>query len=198
MVVEFWIRASIAGLRLREPITGGQEPGMRYDDEMEVAGDVGRSELLAKLLVPVGVAGHVLFYDLLPAALTWVVGSPHGLDLFSAFDHPSLRRLAGMGVFLSVIAAVITTESVTRLARPFGVRHFLATVVLIGAALFPSLADWHRVRFGLTPEQFALLQAYCYLALKVAVGMLVGATLSWILLTRYVALPSRRPQYQRK
>ena len=71
-------------------------------------------------------------------------------------------------------------------------------MVLIGAALFPSLADWHRVRLGLTPEQFALLQAYCYLALKVAVGMLVGATVSWILLTRYVALPSRRPQYQRK
>src|SRR5206468_2307768 len=83
----------------------------------------------------------------------------------SAFDHPSLRRLAGMGVFLSVIAAVITTESVTRLARPFGVRHFLATVVLIGAALFPSLADWHRVRLGLAPEQFAVLQSYCYLAL---------------------------------
>ena len=67
---------------------------MRYDDEMEVAGDVGRSELLAKLLVPVGVAGHVLFYDLLPAALTWVVGSPHGLDLFSAFDGFGVRPAA--------------------------------------------------------------------------------------------------------
>src|SRR5207247_8317650 len=87
---------------------------------------------------------------------------------------------------------------ISRLARPFGVRHFLATVVLIGAALFPSLADWHRVRLGLAPEQFAVLQSYCYLALKVAVGILVGATLSWILLTRYVSQPSRRPQYQRK
>ena len=171
---------------------------MRYDDEADEASDVGRSELLAKLLVPVGIAGHVLFYDLLPAALTWVVGSANGLDLFSAFDNPSLRRLAAMGVFLSVVAAVITTESVTRLARPFSVRHFLATVVLIGAALFPSLADWHRVRLGLAPEQFAILQAYCYLGLKVAVGILIGATVSWVLLARYVSLPSRRPQYQRK
>ena len=70
---------------------------MRYSDEADEATDVGRSELLAKLLVPVGVAGHVLFYDVLPAALTWVVGSANGLDLFSAFEHPSLRRLAGMG-----------------------------------------------------------------------------------------------------
>jgi hypothetical protein len=199
MVVEFWITPDIAGLRLRKPgFNGGQEPDMRYDDELEEASDVGRSELLAKLLVPVAAAGHVLFYDLLPAALTWIAGSPKGLDLFSAFEHPSLRRLAGMGVFLSVIAAVITTESVTRLARPFSVRHFLVTVVLIGGALFPSLADWHRVRFGLTPEQFALLQAYCYLALKVAVGILIGATVSWILLMRFVSLPARRPQYQRK
>jgi len=168
-------------------------------DEMDEASEVGHSEFLAKLLVPVGIAGHVLFYDVLPAALTWIAGSPKGLDLFSAFEQPSLRRLAGMGVFLSVIAAVITTESVTRLARPFRVTHFLATVVLIGAALFPSLADWHRVRLGLTPEQFALLQAYCYLALKVTVGILVGATVSWILVGRYTSMVgSRRPQYTRK
>src|SRR5437867_10528194 len=171
---------------------------MRYDNETEEASDVGRSELLAKLLVPVGIAGHVLFYDVRPAALTWVVGSANGLDLFSAFDNPSLRRLAAMGVFLSVVAAVITTESITRLARPFSVRHFLATVVLIGAALFPSLADWHRVKLGLAPEQFAVVQTYCYLTLKVAVGMLIGATVSWILLTRYRPLPVHRPQYQRK
>jgi len=199
MVVEFWITADVAGLRLREPrFNGGEGPDMRYGDEMDEPGDVGHSELLAKLLVPVSFAGHVLFYDVLPAALTWIAGSPKGLDLFSAFEHPALRRLAGIGIFLSVIAAVITTESVTRLARPFSVRHFLVTVVLIGGALFPSLADWHRVRLGLTPEQFALLQAYCYLALKVAVGILIGATVSWILLTRYVSQPARRPQYQRK
>lgn len=171
---------------------------MRYSDETDEASDVGRSELLEKLLVPVGIAAHVLFYDVLPASLVLVVGSTGGLDLFSAFDSPSLRRLAGLGLFLSVLAAIITTESVTRLARPFSVRHFLATAVVIGVALFPSLADWHRVRLGLAPEQFAVLQSYCYLTLKVAVGILIGATVSWILLARYVSLSSRRPQYQRK
>jgi len=171
---------------------------MSYRDEADQATDVGRSELLAKLLVPVAFAGHMLFYDVLPATLTWAVGSASGLDLFSAFEPPSLRRLAGMGVFLSVIAAAITTESITRLARPFSVRHFLATVVLIGAALFPSLAEWHRAKLGLAPEQFAVVQSYCYLTLKVAVGMLIGATVSWILLTRYRPLPVHRPQYQRK
>src|SRR5438046_1330891 len=90
---------------------------MRYGNEADETGERGRSQLLEKLLVPVAIAGHVLFYDVLPAVLAWVVGSTAGLDLFSAFDNPSLRRLAGLSLFLSVVAAIITTESVTRLAR---------------------------------------------------------------------------------
>jgi len=172
---------------------------MQYDNETDEESGVRRSELLGKLLVPVVIVGHVLFYDVLPALLAWVVSSGRVLDLFSGFDNPSLRRVAGLGLFLSVVGAIITTESVTRLARPFSVRHFLVTVVVIGVALFPSLADWHRVRIGLTPEQFAVLQTYCYLALKVMVGILIGATVSWILLARYPPLASpRRPQYTRK
>jgi hypothetical protein len=172
---------------------------MRYGNETDETSEGGRAGLLEKLLVPVAIAGHVLFYDALPALLAWLVGSTAGLDLFSAFDNPSLRRLAGLSLFLSVVAAIITTESVTRLARPFSVGHFLTTVVLIGVALFPSMADWYRIRLGLTTEQFALLQAYSYLALKVMVGILIGATVSWILLARYAApASSPRPQYTRK
>ena len=172
---------------------------MRYGNETDETSERGRSQLLEKLLVPVTIAGHVLFYDVLPAVLAWVLGSTAGLDLFSAFENPSLRRLAGLSLFLSVVAAIITTESVTRLARPFSVGHFLTTVVLFGAALFPTLAEWHRMRLGLTPEQFALLQAYCYLALKLMVGILVGATVSWILLARPTPLvPPSRPQLTRK
>ena len=172
---------------------------MPYSDEADESSAGRRSEMLEKLLVPVAIVGHVLFYDVLPALLTWVVGSTAGLDLFSAIDNPSLRRLAGLGLFLSVVAAIITTESVTRLARPFSIGHFLTTVVLFGAALFPTLAEWHRMRLGLPPEQFALLQAYCYLALKLMVGILVGATVSWILLARPTPLvPPSRPQLTRK
>src|SRR5438876_2495250 len=184
--------------RLRQS-TRQRSPEMPYSDEADERSAGRRSEMLEKLLVPVAIVGHVLFYDVLPALLTWVVGSTAGLDLFSAIDNPSLRRLAGLGLFLSVVAAIITTESVTRLARPFSIGHFLTTVVLIGAALFPTLADWHRLRLGLTPEQFALVQAYCYLALKVMVGILIGATLSWILQARYARLvSSRRHEYTRK
>lgn len=169
----------------------------RYGDETE-GGRPGRfAELLAKLLAVVAVAGHVLFYDALPAALAWVIGSVNGLDLFAGFESPSFRRVAGLGVFLSAVAAIITTESVTRLARPFSVGHFLATTAAIGLALFPSLADWHRLRLGLTPEQFAVLQSYCYLALRVTVGILIGATVSWILLARPAPF-APRPQYTRK
>ena len=172
---------------------------MSYSDETNDERHVGRWELLWQLLIPVGIAGHILFYDVLPAVLAWAVSSTQGLDLFSGLDTPSLRRVAALGLFLSAVAAIITTESVTRLARPFSIGHFLATVVAIGVALFPSFADWHRVRLGLTPEQFALLQSYCYLALRVMVGILIGATLSWVLLASYVPLGSLgRPQYTRK
>lgn len=158
----------------------------------------GRSEWLARVLVPVGIAGHVLFHDVLPAVLVWAIGSARALDLLSGFDTPALRPVAGLGLFLSVVAAIITTESLTRLARPFRVVHFLVTVGAIGVVLFPSLAEGHRVQLGLTPEQFALVQSYCYLALRVIVGIMVGATVSWVLLAGSRPLPAPGFQPTRK
>ena len=70
-----------------------RSPEMPYSDEADERSAGRRSEMLEKLLVPVAVVGHVLFYDVLPALLTWVVGSTAGLDLFSAIDNPSLRRI---------------------------------------------------------------------------------------------------------
>jgi hypothetical protein len=171
---------------------------MRYEEEPDEARDLARWEFLARLLVPVRIAGHVLFYDALPALLAWGLGSARWLDLFSAFDNPALRRLTGLGIFLSIVAAIMTTESVTRLARPFSLRQFLATTVVIGVALFPPLADWHRIRLGLAPEYFALLQSYSYLVLKITVGILIGATVSWVLVGRYTIVSLHRPQYTRK
>jgi len=166
---------------------------------MDEQGTSGRWEWLARLLACFGIAGHVLFHDVLPAVLAWAVGSVDALNLFAGFDTPALRRVAGLGLFLSAVAAIITTESVTRMARPFGVGVFLTTVVATGVALFPSLAEWHRVPLPLTPEQFAVVQSYCYLALRVIVGILIGATVSWILLAGYASLlPPRRFQPTRK
>ena len=161
-------------------------------------GTPGRSEWLARILVLAGIAGHVLFHDVLPAVLVWVIGSARTLDLFSGFDTPALRPVAGLGLFLSVVAAIITTESLTRRPRPFRVVHFLVTVGAIGLVLFPSLAEGHRVQLGLTPEQFALVQSYCYLALRVIVGILVGATVSWVLLASYRPSPAPRFEPTRK
>jgi hypothetical protein len=169
-----------------------------YSNETGEGSAAERSAWMGRLKVPVVIVGHVLFYDVLPAVLAWGVGSAAGLALFSGFDQPSLRRVAGLGLFLSVVAAIITTESVTRLGRPFSVRHFLVAVVVFGIALFPFLADWHRVQLGLPPEQFAVVQAYCYLAMKVIVGILIGATVSWILLARPVPPPAPRPYLTRK
>ena len=166
-------------------------------DETQWEGPGRFTEFLAKLLAVVGLGGHVLFYDILPAVLVWVVGATDGLNLFAGFENPSFRRVAGLGLFLSALGAIITTESITRLARPFSVGPFLITAAAIGVALFPSLADWHRLHLGLTPEQFAVLQSYCYLALRVMVGILIGATVSWILLARPAPFMPR-PQLTRK
>jgi hypothetical protein len=171
---------------------------MSYHNDAEGATEVSHSQWMVKLLVPMAVIGHVLFYDVLPGALAWLVGWTGGVDLFSGFDNAPTRRVAGLGMFLSAVAAIITTESVTRLSRPFAVGHFLVTVVVMGAALFPSLAEWHRVRLGLAPEHFAVVQSYCYLALRVMVGILIGATVSWVLLGRYTTGVVARPQYSRK
>src|SRR5207245_9455204 len=103
---------------------------MPHSDETDAGRGIWRSELLWNLLVPVGIAGHNLFFDVLPAVLAWAVSSSQGLDLFSGLDNPSLRRIAGFGLFLSALAAIITTESVTRLCRPLS----------IGQLISPSLA----------------------------------------------------------
>lgn len=172
---------------------------MGYSTETAEPGGAWLSALGGRLLVPVVIATRVLCYDVLPAALAWLVSSAGGFDLFSSFNNPALRRLEGLGLFLSVVGAIITAESVTHMGRPFSVSHFLVTAVVMGVALFPSLAEWHRVRIGLTLEQFALVQTYCYLALKVTVGILIGATVSWILLARYARIASAPShQYSRK
>jgi len=174
-------------------------PDTPYSDETDDQSAAWRSELFGKLLIALVIAGHVLFYDVLPAVLAWAVGSAQGLDLFSGFDTPSLRRVAALGLFLSAVAAIITTESVTLLGRPFGRGTFITTAVAIGVVLFPSLADWHRIRLGLTPDQFAILQSYCYLALRVMVGFLIGAIVSWVGFARYMSqVSSDRPQHSRK
>jgi hypothetical protein len=168
-----------------------------YRDETGGTGSGRMAEVLAPVLAVVTLGGHILFYDALPAALAWLVGSTAGLNLFAGFESPPFQRVAALGVFLSALAAIIAAESITRLARPFSVGPFLVTAIAIGAALFPSLADWHRMRLGLAPEQFAVLQSYCYLALRVLVGILIGATVSWILLARPAPFVPR-PQLTRK
>jgi len=44
---------------------------MRYGNEADETGERGRSQLLEKLLVPVAIAGHVLFYDVRPSWRGW-------------------------------------------------------------------------------------------------------------------------------
>src|SRR5712691_2014590 len=115
-------------------------------DETDAQSAAWGPELFGKPLIALVIAGHVLVYDVLPAVLAWAVGSAQGLDLFSGFDTPSIRRVAALGLFLSAVAAIITTESATLLGRPFGRGAFITTAVAIGVVLFPSLADWHRIR----------------------------------------------------
>lgn len=119
----------------------------------------------------------------LPAGLAWIISAAERFDVLGPLIDPALpMRLGRLGVFLSLVAAIVTTQSLLWLGRPFGIPHLAGTVGLIALALFPFLASIHRMPFGLTEEQIAVTAAYAYLVLKVAVGVLVGAIVSWILM----------------
>lgn len=165
---------------------------MRDDVDDPYAEDE-RSPVLAKLAGALRVVWSVVLYDGVPALLAWAVSAVEVVDVVSPFTDASLpRRLGRLGLFLSVIAAIITNESVIRLARPFGLGKFVLTVSTLGVALFPLLAAWHRLPLGLTPDQLAVVLSYAYLILKVAVGVLIGATVSWVLVG-HLSAPAATP-----
>ena len=97
-----------------------------------------------------------------------------------------------MGLLLGAVAAVITTYSFTLLGRAFSLGKFIVTAVVIGAAIFPFLATANKLTLGLTTDQLAVLLSYAYLGLKVAVGVLIGATVSWMLVSHTVTTAASR------
>ena len=174
-------------MRDRQETAFGTET--RYEQAEDERG-VARA-VLDTVLVVLGVAFNILLgaWNLilhvgLPAVLTWGVGTARGLDVLSPLiDAPLQHRLGPLALLLSITAAIITTESVTRLGRPFGLGKFFVTTVAVGAALFPFLAVSHRLTVRFTPDQIAVVLSYAYLALRVAIGVLIGAIVSWVLLS---------------
>lgn len=150
------------------------------DDELN---DDENAEVRAKFRAFFGIIWQVMLHVGLPVLGVWVVGASERLDLFAPFmDVEVADRFGRLGLFLGMGAAVIATESLTRVARPFGLGAFLLTATTMGAAMLPFLAEPNDVRLGLTDGQFAVVVAYAYLALKVGVGVIIGAVMSWILL----------------
>lgn len=128
----------------------------------------------------------------LPAGLAWIIGGER-FDVLGPLIDPVLpMRLGRLGLLLSLVAAIVTTQSLLWLGRPFGIPQLAGTVGLIALALFPFLASIHRMPFGLTEEQIAVASAYAYLVLKVAVGVLAGAIVSWILMVHLPAAAAQR------
>lgn len=129
----------------------------------------------------------------LPAALAWGVSTAQGLNVLAPLiDAPVQRQLGPLALLLSIVAAVITTESVTRLSEPFGLGKFFVTTVAVAGAAFPFLAVSHRLTLGLKPDQIAVVLSYAYLALTVAIGVLIGAIVSWVLLSHPVVASNIR------
>ena len=158
-----------------------------YDDE--------NAEALAKIRAFFSVVWQVALHVGLPVLCVWAVNASEGVDLFAPFmDGAVADRLGRLGLFLGMGAAVIATESLTRVARPFGLGAFLLTAGAMGVAMLPFLAEPNDVKLGLTPGQFAVVVAYAYLILKVGVGVIVGAVVSWILL---VHAPQPLPRVRR-
>ena len=151
----------------------------RYEEDEER-----RSPVLERLVAALGVVWGLVLHVGVPAGLVLAVSTAEQLDVFGPLADAVLqRRLGPLSLLLGAIAAVITTYSFTLLGRPFSLGKFLLTATVIGAAIFPFLAAANHLTLGLTPDQFAVLLSYAYLGLKVAVGVLIGATVSWMLLS---------------
>jgi hypothetical protein len=162
-------------------------------DPRLVAHTAERSPAVDQLLAALSVVWTILVHLGLPASLALVINTAEALDVFSPFIDATLhRRLGALGLLLSVGAAIVTTESVARLGRPFGIGKFVVTAAMIGVAAFPFLTASHRVTFGLGPNESAVVLSYAYLALKLCVGVLIGATVSWVLYARPVRMAPRR------
>ena len=158
------------------------------------------AEALAKIRAFFGVVWQVVLHVGIPILAVWAVNVSERVDLFSPFmDGPVTERLGRLGLFLGMGAAVIATESLTRLMRPFGLGAFLLTVGVMAVAMLPFIAEPNDVSLGLSPGQFAILVSYAYLILKVGVGVIVGAVVSWVLLAHTPpALPPVRRLTPRK
>jgi hypothetical protein len=156
-----------------------------YDDE--------NAEALAKIRAFFGVVWQIVLHVGMPVAGVWAINASERMDLFAPFmDGAVAERLGRLGLFLGMGAAVIATESLTRVARPFGLGSFLLTAGAMAVAMLPFLAEPNDVRLGLTSGQFAVVVAYAYLVLKVGVGVIVGAVMSWVLLVHAVPSPASR------
>jgi hypothetical protein len=166
------------------------------EDDLDVIENE-NAEALAKLRAFLRVVFGVALYGALPALLVWALSAARDLNLLSPLiDAGVQQRLGRLGLFLGAVAAIIATESLTRLNRPFGLGPFFLTVTGLGVAMFPFLAARHEVTFGLSEQQVGLVLSYAYLVVEVAVGLLVGAIMSWILLAHGDPEPlPLRPRY---
>lgn len=165
----------------------------RRDEEYDEEEREERSPVLDRLVGLLGTIWSLVLHAGVPVALVLAVSTAERLDVFSPITGADLqRRLGPMGLLLGAVAAVITTYSFTLLGRAFSLGKFLLTAIVIGAAIFPFLAAANKLTLGLTPDQFAVLLSYAYLALKVAVGVLIGATVSWMLVSHTVTTAASR------
>lgn len=174
---------------------GETAPDLYAEDDLDAV-EAENAEALAKLRAFLKIVWNVALYGMVPAAVVWVLDAARGIDLFSPFVDPAVQaRVGRLGLFVGAVAAIIATESLTHLGRPFGLGLYFATVSCIGLAMFPFLAAGHGMALGLAPAQLDVVLSYAYLVLKVGVGVLVGAIMSWILLAhagQEPPLPPRR------
>jgi hypothetical protein len=130
---------------------------------------------------PIKLFVNILFNDVAPAALVWAI---HQARVYELFQLPVsaviVDRIGTIGLWLSALAAVVANEAFLR-RPPFNLWHFFASALAIAMALFPFIAASYDVDWGPSPEAIAIISHYCFLALEVAFGVLIGGSLSLVL-----------------
>jgi hypothetical protein len=170
----------------RNAAYAADEPYPEVEDE--------RSELLERLAGLMSVVSTVALHAL-PGVMAWALSAGKGLNVLAPIvaEAAVQERLGRLATLLSVVAAILATETVVWRARPFGLVPLLATGGVLMAALFPFLAAPHQLTFGVAPALVGILLSYGYLVLQATVGVIIGATVSWLFLAFGAASPPPRP-----
>jgi hypothetical protein len=135
--------------------------------------------------------GRMLRDQAVPALGTVAFDVVQRLGLVQFLPSPPSpdSRYRNLGLFLSIVAAIVTSTDFSQPGHVFGLGALLTATAALILCLVPFIGARDPAFFGLGPDAFATVSMVAYLGLYVVIGILLGG--GW---TRIVKGSSRPPR----